>query len=99
MAEKDKPTEKLVKATVAPRRSIDVPFGTLVTIGTTEEGKPITRIATKSVGPGETVELPASEVEHLRKAGFLVDETAPAIPVGAGPTFGSSDGPQVKAAG
>lgn len=48
-------------------------------------------------GPGETVRLPADEIERLIALGFLVDPAAPApvaAPV-AGPTTAPADGPSV----
>lgn len=65
--------QKLVRATVARGRSIDVPVGDKIACGTTAEGKPVTRLRTKVFLPNSEVELPEAEVIALRKAGFLVD--------------------------
>lgn len=49
-------------------------------------------------GPGEPLLLPESEVGRLRARGFLVDPSAPEVPVGNGPTFSPSAGPLITAA-
>ncbi len=61
------------------------------------KGRTVT-VGKKDFGPGEEVSLPVEEVEQLRERGFLVDPNAAEIPRGDGPTFGSTEGPQVKVA-
>ncbi len=50
----------------------------------------------KRYGPGDEVQLPASEVAHLRRIGYLTTpgEVEPAR--GDGPVFTPSEGPTVK---
>lgn len=49
-------------------------------------------------GPGAEVRLPQEEVVRLRALGYLVDPAAKPLPVGNGPTFGTTEGPNVKVA-
>lgn len=50
----------------------------------------------KRYGPGEEVQLPASEVVHLRKVGYLTVLGVAEPPRGDGPVFTPHEGPTVK---
>lgn len=50
----------------------------------------------ESLVAGDEVDLPADEVERLRRLGFLEDPDAPVIQRGNGPRFGSGSGPQIR---
>ena len=50
----------------------------------------------KPVTAGGKIEVSAEEAAWLRLHGFLVDPDAPVIPTGAGPNFGTHEGPTVK---
>ncbi len=54
------------------------------------------RVGPKSFGPGETVSLPAAEVEALRDRGFLEKPGAQAVAEGNGPRFTQQDGPTAQ---
>jgi len=47
-------------------------------------------------GPGEKVSLPEDEVKRLRALGFLLASDAAPVPTAPGPSFGVTEGPQVK---
>ncbi|MEX3961030.1 hypothetical protein AB4Y42_02250 [Paraburkholderia sp. EG286B] len=49
-------------------------------------------------GPGETVSLPEPEVKRLRALGFLLKEGAEPGASAPGPSFGTTEGPQIKVA-
>lgn len=42
------------------------------------------------------IELPAADVDRLRKLGFLVDPKAPAVPRDIGPRWGGETGPKIR---
>jgi hypothetical protein len=66
--------ERLVRGVVARGRTVHVPTDQKVLAGYEREtNRPIERIVCERRGPGETVELPGSEVKRLRALGFLVD--------------------------
>ncbi|MBO9647364.1 MAG: hypothetical protein J7605_02555 [Variovorax sp.] len=83
----------LVDAIVAPGRSVHVSTRT-TQIWNGEKMVEGVR-AGEAVGPGGTVSLPAPEVERLQELGFLVKPGAASLPIGNGPTFGTSEGPKV----
>ena len=83
-------SEKKVRATVARGRTIDIPEGEKIIVNHTPEGRPITRQATRSYGPGQEVELPAAEVISLRHRGYLVDPEQALPPIAEGPNFTES---------
>jgi hypothetical protein len=67
-------TGDMVKAKVAKGRSIDIPIpGAAPEFFRYEKitGKEVTHGPIRCAGPGEVVELPASEVDRLRALGFL----------------------------
>lgn len=51
----------------------------------------------REYAPGAEVVLPLGEIRRLRGLGFLVDPNVKPIPVGNGPVFGSTEGPNIKA--
>lgn len=64
-----------------------------VTEAVVAHGRTVIGVDGNRCGPGETVELPADEIETLTELGFLVDEfvierkrPGPHISVAAGPT-------------
>lgn len=104
MAEQNQPNQSqmkiaTVKATVARGRSVDVPIqGKTIVVGTTEDGKPVTRVPTKHYIAGQEVELPLDEVRRLQASGYLVDPDNVPPPVAEGPNFDSKGPGQVRAA-
>ena len=54
------------------------------------------KVKGKSFGPGETVSLPAAEVESLRTRGFLERPGAQAVAEGNGPRFTQQGGPTTE---
>ena len=79
---------RMVRATVANGRTVDVPDGDKRAVAKFgEDGKPIMRAVLKTYHPGQEVELPADEVKQLRAGGYLVDPNASAPPTGEGPQF------------
>ena len=74
-------TEKMVKAIVARGRSLYFGEGRRVLGFDKDTNQEIFGPATwRYVLPGETVELPASEVERMRALGYLVDPSKVAPP-------------------
>lgn len=53
----------------------------------------------KTFGPGETVSLPADEVEALRDAGFLADDSQAPSAADDAPSVNTADGPAVLSGG
>ena len=86
-AAKDKPSVKMARGTVAKGRTVLAQTGEPRIVNYAPDGKPIYRYAEKHHKPGQEVELPADEIEHLRSAGFLVDPNAPVLNTDVGPTF------------
>ena len=77
--------EKLARGIVARGHSIDVPDLTKrAIVSHSPEGKPIYRAPSTHFLPGQEVELPASEIAHLRERGFIVDPNLAAIPPAEG---------------
>jgi hypothetical protein len=76
---------KLVRATVARGRTVDVPIpGSRYQIGLTksfDNPKPVFNQRCRQYGPGSVIELPADEAERLRALGYLVDPARIAPPV------------------
>ena len=54
------------------------------------------RVGSKHFGPGETVSLPAAEVEALRERGFLDKPDAKPVAEGNGPRFTQQGGPTTE---
>jgi hypothetical protein len=96
--QKQPESSSTVRAIVARGRTIDVPTGQRKLAGLTNEGKEVFRQAVKTFGPGQTVDLPRDEAKSLRNLGYLVDPDAVAIPTGEGPSFGSNEPGQARAA-
>lgn len=70
---------------VAAGRCIDVPTDEIELSGYDREGqREIYRRVQKRHLPGESVELPKSEIARLRGLGFLVDPSAAPLPVDRG---------------
>ena len=86
-AETQKDTQKLVRATVARGRSIEVPTTTKRVVGTTAEGTKITTRVCQVFGPDVEVELPEDDVIFLRATGYLLDPKTPLAPLAEGPHF------------
>ena len=76
--------------------SADVKTATIKAV--VAKGRTVQGEGGKAFAAGETVSLPANEVQHLRGLGFLETPGAPVIPVGNGPTFKPADGPALQAA-
>jgi hypothetical protein len=85
----NQPSEKLARGIVARGRTIDVPDlnAPKQIAGYTLEGKPQGKLATRSYGPGQEVELPAAEIASLRKRGFLTDPDQTLPPLAEGPSY------------
>jgi hypothetical protein len=82
-------SEKLVRGVVARGRTVDVcdAAAQRLTVGYTVEGKPLTKLPTRSYGPGQEIELPAVEILSLRKRGFLTDPDQTLPPLADGPHY------------
>jgi hypothetical protein len=93
------PSEKLVRCTVARGRTIDVPDTNAPrqTVGYSPDGKALTKLPTRSYGPGQEIDLPAAEVVSLRKRGFLLDPDQTLPPLADGPRY-TETGPHASAA-
>ena len=86
--ERPLPLGKLERGTVARGRTIEVPdTSQSITVGTTDDGRPIKRAGRKFYGPGREVELPAEEIRALRERGFLIDPDRTEPPLAEGPNF------------
>lgn len=81
------PAAKMARGTVAKGRTVFAQTSERRIINYDGEGKPIYRFIEKAHRPGQEVELPESEIIHLRKAGFLVDPNAAALNSDVGPTY------------
>lgn len=81
--------EKFARGVVARGRSIDVPDlnAPKQIAGYTAEGKAQSKLATRTYGPGQEVELPAAEIASLRKRGFLTDPDQTLPPLAEGPSY------------
>lgn len=73
------------RAIVARGRCVDVALAEQRAVCGSDQGRDVMRARQIRYGPGEEVELPASEVARLRGLGFLVD------PDGAPPAAAQSD--------
>jgi hypothetical protein len=82
-------SERLARGVIARGRSIDIPDlnAPKQIVGYTPEGKTMTKLATRSYGPGQEVELPAAEIDSLRQRGFLLDPDRTLPPLAEGPHF------------
>ena len=86
--EKGLPLPRMERGVVARGRTVEVPDASQsITVGTTEDGKPIKRAGRRFFGPGREVELPAEEIKALRERGFLIDPDRTEPPLAEGPNF------------
>jgi hypothetical protein len=76
----------MARGTVARGRTVEVPTGVRLVVGTDAGGNPVYGQRSRPCGPGSEVELPADEMARLRVLGFIEDsdKIAPAL----------ADGPQ-----
>ena len=83
-------SERLSRGIVARGRTIDVGDPTapkLIAGYSPDTGKPMTKLATRTYGPGQEVELPVLEIKSLRERGFLIDPDMTVPPLADGPHF------------
>jgi len=86
--EKSLSLSRMERGTVARGRIIEVPeTSQSITVGTTDDDKPIKRAWRKFFGPAREVELPAEEIRALRERGFLIDPDRTEPPLAEGPNF------------
>jgi hypothetical protein len=80
--------EKTARGVVARGRTIMVPdTNDRRVVNHTPEGKAVYRCAERAFGPGQEVELPATEIVSLRERGFLIDPGQPIPPLADGPHY------------
>jgi hypothetical protein len=81
--------EKMVRGVVARGRTIDIcdAGATKQIVGYSPDGKPMTKLATRTYGPDQEVELPLAEILSLRERGFLTDPDKKLPPLAEGPRF------------
>jgi hypothetical protein len=90
---------KSADAIVAPGRSVHV--GATTSSSFDRDRKEMVDVVKpeKVALPGEKVTLPEPEIRRLQALGFLLKAGVDPLPTGIGPTFGTSEGPSINAAG
>jgi len=74
----------------------DLPSTTAELVDAVVAKRRTVKVAGKDHGPGETVSLPADEVERLRERGFLDKPGVKAVAEGNGPRFVPQGGPTAQ---
>lgn len=99
--------DAMVLCTVEKGHTVEVPTGEKIVRGHSDDGKEQFRPAIKRYGPGEQVQLPASEARWLKDLGYLVDpnrkvrtisevNAAKESPVGLQQNNNNAVGPQIR---
>lgn len=89
-----------IRATVARGRTVMVADGESEVVGYGPDGKPLMSARKRAYQFGEEVTLPAQEVEHFRKLGYLIDPDVKEVPrEGTSINEGDQEGPRVHIGG